>query len=230
MANTHSLDLERSSSQYAWKDEPANLDITGDLTIEAWIKMESLNAATPIVMMGTTGETEADNVLYNFRVNDSGVLSVLWEYGSGSNEAANRAAADITTGTWYHVAIVRDVSENDVLFYVNGVLKETVSYTNDPTGGANGDLYVGTELGANYFDGKIDDLRIWNDVRTQSEIQANMRKQLLGSESNLVGYWRFNNSYADETSNSNNLTPINSPVFSTDVPAWPTGSFLLNFV
>ncbi len=42
MANTHSLDLELSSSQYASRADTASLSITGDITIEGWIKLESI--------------------------------------------------------------------------------------------------------------------------------------------------------------------------------------------
>ena len=44
MANSHSLDLESSSSQYASITDASQtgLDITGDLTIELWAKFESL--------------------------------------------------------------------------------------------------------------------------------------------------------------------------------------------
>jgi len=34
----------------------------------------------------------------------------------------------------------------------------------------------------------------------------------------LVGYWRFENNYLDETTNNNDLTASGSPVFSTDIP------------
>jgi hypothetical protein len=42
--NTHSLDLELSSSQYAYITDAnqTGLDITGDFTIEAWIKLNRL--------------------------------------------------------------------------------------------------------------------------------------------------------------------------------------------
>src|SRR3990167_3308618 len=43
--NTHSLDLEASSSQYATAADSASLSITGDITLEANVKAESLPAA-----------------------------------------------------------------------------------------------------------------------------------------------------------------------------------------
>ena len=39
------------------------------------------------------------------------------------------------------------------------------------------------------FDGKIDEVRIWNDARSANEIADNMNCPLNGDEENLVGYW-----------------------------------------
>jgi regulation of enolase protein 1 (concanavalin A-like superfamily) len=45
---------------------------------------------------------------------------------------------------------------------------------------------------ARYFRGWIDEFRIWGAARTQAEIQATMKTELLGDEPGLVGYWNFN--------------------------------------
>ena len=50
----------------------------------------------------------------------------------------------------------------------------------------------------------FDEVRIWNDVRTETEIQTNMNKTLTGNENGLVGYWNFDDGTAkDLTSNGN---------------------------
>ena len=40
-------------------------------------------------------------------------------------------------------------------------------------------------------DGKLDDVRIWNTVRTGAQISANYRTQLTGSQPGLVANWKF---------------------------------------
>jgi uncharacterized protein affecting Mg2+/Co2+ transport len=47
----------------------------------------------------------------------------------------------------------------------------------------------------NFFNGQIDEFRIWGVARTASEITSTMGKTLVGNEPNLVGYYKF-----DETS------------------------------
>ena len=43
----------------------------------------------------------------------------------------------------------------------------------------------------NQFGGQVDELRIWNSARSAAEITNNMNSRLLGTENNLVLYYRF---------------------------------------
>ena len=47
----------------------------------------------------------------------------------------------------------------------------------------------------NFFNGQLDEFRIWSVARTAAQIASTMDKALSGDEANLVGYWKF-----DETS------------------------------
>ena len=42
-----------------------------------------------------------------------------------------------------------------------------------------------------WLNGKIDEIRIWNIVRTESEIRQNMNRHLNGNEPGLVAYYRM---------------------------------------
>ena len=48
------------------------------------------------------------------------------------------------------------------------------------------------------FDGLIDEVRIWNDKRTSTEISNNYQTQLNGNEAGLVAYWMLNNNAEDK--------------------------------
>lgn len=52
-------------------------------------------------------------------------------------------------------------------------------------GSHNGDI-------RNFFEGEIDEMRVWNVARTEAQIKATMSSSLTGSEPGLVAYWRFN--------------------------------------
>ncbi|MBK7761809.1 MAG: HYR domain-containing protein [Bacteroidetes bacterium] len=80
-----------------------------------------------------------------------------------------------TANTWYDVAVSIDIANSNIKAYVNGVLIGTnsVSFT---TGGGVTNFKIGYFPGvlSNPFDGYIDEVAIWNTVRTQTQIQDAM--------------------------------------------------------
>ena len=139
-------------------------------------------------------------------------------------------------GTWAHAAVSVDVSLGEsASFYKNGSpVAETLDTDNNATSIDDNvsDFAIGaresTSTYGNFFDGLVDEVRVWNDIRSAAEILANYNKELTGSEAGLVGYWKLNNDYTDSQSSGNNdLTATGSPVFSTDVPfVGAEGAFL----
>jgi len=230
MANTHSLDLESSSSQYAYITDAnqTGLGITGDFTFEAWIKLESLSYDAYII---SKNDSALNKRQYTFQVKSAGQI-VITSSDNGGEAAGhavsfNSANGVISTGSWYHIAATFDISEEIAVFYVNGEVVE-----NTKVGSIGNTIYNSDtpfQIGANrsnnspvfYYDGLLDDVRVWNDVRTPTEIADNYQKELVGNEAGLVGYWKFNNNAEDTTANNNDLTLSGSPSYSTDVPTWP---------
>ena len=107
-------------------------------------------------------------------------------------------------------------------FFVDGSSIGTSGSGKTSIADKTADFEIGAQDdGSNSFDGKIDDVRVWSDIRTDAEISNNYQQELIGNEAGLVGYWKLNNGLTDETSNNNDLTNNNSVTFSTDVPSWP---------
>lgn len=228
MANTHSLDLEGTSSQYASITDASQsgLDITGDLSVECWVNFEELIGPDVIVSKSDTANNNSSFIMQTtggealrIRIFSTGALTPTTDY------TADTAFADPgDIGVWIHLAFTFDASAAEVVMYRDGtVFPSTSSATastsiyNGTSAFAVGAQYV-TGAAASFYYGKVDEVRVWDDIRTITEIADNKDVELAGTEANLQGYWRFNNDYTDETSNSNDLTASGSPVFSTDVP------------
>jgi len=119
---------------------------------------------------------------------------------------------------------VYDSTTRKAEFFLNGQsVGTTTAFSSNPQSDAFR-LRVGTygsdgTAGSGGFDGLMDDLRVWNVKRTATQLQTNMNNELTGSESGLVAYYKFNNSYADATANADDLTAVNNPVFSSDTPS-----------
>lgn len=220
--NTHALDLESSSSQYVSISNAAQsgLGITGNMTIECDIKFESLpssgNTMRLVQKYNPTGNQRGYSM---FIENVAGTYYLCFDYSDNGTTVRNhgRAAFPFVTGVKYHLAISFTASTTQVINYVNGVAIGTNTGAGTSIFSNTSDFIIGQIAGGSYVDGIIDDVRVWNTVRTAAEISSNMFRELVGNESGLVGYWKFNNDYLDETSNNNDLTASGSPSFTTDV-------------
>ena len=222
MANTHSLDLEASSSQYAYiaSGDQTNLNITNNLTVEMWVKVESQPAAD-YYLASKFLNSPSSSRSWAWIYDDNGAGGYRFRFfsadagGSLGDYSLNHT---LTVGSWTHIATT--FASGTAEFFVNG------SSIGSGTGTLDSSLQseaIAIALGAdgnggNNFDGKVDEFRIWNDVRSEAEILANYKKEISGASANLQCYLQLNNDYTDQTSNSNDFTGSGSPTFSTDVP------------
>lgn len=230
MANTYSISFTKASAQSAYANDSASLSVTGDITIEAWIRLAALPSASTSDLNITT-KWDSSNASYKlsaykatdkltFVYSSDGTTSA----GSFTKFTCDTAFVSGDVGAFKHVAVAVDVSAQTAYYYFNGS-----SVNNTQTNSGATSIYDGTAkfmVSGSYYDsgvieqfaGLIDELRVWNDIRTSTEISTNYQKELVGNEQGLVAYYKFNNNANDSTSNANNLTLINSPTYSSTVP------------
>ncbi|MGD8778928.1 MAG: FG-GAP-like repeat-containing protein [Ignavibacteria bacterium] len=126
----------------------------------------------------------------------------------------------IELNEWTHIAVnfYKSGVFNKLKLYINGeyrsIKDDYFNYLQTTTN----NLYIGNrEAGDRPFNGKIDEVRIWNYAKSASEIRENMHKTLQGDEAGLVGYWQMNSSAGSATvidagSGGNDGTLINMDV------------------
>ena len=227
--NTKSLDFELDNSQYLKITDisQTGLDPTGDISIEMWIKLEHLPNPSEDKSSPLVSKDVGDQSGYHIFISPLAEPKLNFIFYSGvwpghyTRGYCDTAFTESDVGVWKHIAVVADVSTDTITFYFDGIAQTTTyTYRNaHAIADNNGDFTIGKNGEAvNYFDGKIDEVRVWNDIRSGSEIANNYQIELVGNEAGLVGYWKLNNSFSDETANNNDLTAVNSPAFSTDLP------------
>ena len=96
--------------------------------------------------------------------------------------------------TWHHLAVVRDAAGTRL--YVDGELDETpFDYTPDPTRDfAYTRRSIGATFGRNtrsFFDGEMDEVRIWRVARTPEQLKDNIGARLLDCGNDLVDLLSF---------------------------------------
>ena len=150
-------------------------------TFEAWAYVTGGNG-TYRTVMSNRGNTVEGATLYAGSNNK-------WQWWLGSGSAWFKVTgSNVVLNRWTHLAGTYDGTT--LKLYVDGELQGTQVLTQAKN--TSKPMTIGSQTNGNWhFPGKIDEVRVWNAARSQTEIQAWMESALSGSETNLVAYYPF---------------------------------------
>ncbi|MEN9332330.1 MAG: hypothetical protein RLZZ94_1420, partial [Bacteroidota bacterium] len=165
------------------------LDVTTNYTIEAWIKPTTFTQLGGIVSKYHTAAANG----YILRLTATGDFSGI------SFDEMNTSNGVLTLNKWNHVAAVKNGATRKL--YVNGV-EQTLTGTALTTVANTDPVIIGQDFlsnGSRFFNGSIDEVRIWNTARSATEITNNMNVSMLGNEAGLVANYNFDQGIANGT-------------------------------
>ena len=178
----YALSFTASDNDYVSVGSPSNIPIeNSSYTLEAWIKPNSMGAFG-IIGWGNYGNQDEVNVL---RLDPSGIDNYWW----GDDQIAS--VGDLS-GVWHHVAASFDGTTRTIYLDGNIVGTDNPSGTHAVPDASN--YTVGVTNGVEFFDGEIDEVRVWDKSVGQDTIQAWMIKSITPSHpdySHLVAYYKF---------------------------------------
>jgi len=139
-----------------------------NFTFSMWINRDSTGYAPLITKYGTNTNTRS----WYFQTNVSGQLQMGWWNGSSIIYKTATSAIVNTANQWYHVALAVNASTMD--FYVDGVLKNSLTGSVTHRGGGNEPIIIGSQASGNYnfFNGQISKVKIHDKALTGTEITA----------------------------------------------------------
>ncbi len=164
---------------------------TSAITVEAWFFSREYDEWQSMVSFFQDNGSEE----YGWSLETGNVNSVGFAIRSASNEYLTYlyTEKEFPLNEWHHIAGTYDGTEMRV--YVDGKLEAT-------SNNQSGDIqYIDSWLSIGMykdddedygFSGSIDEVRIWNYARSNTEIIMTMNKELTGNEENLVAYYNFN--------------------------------------
>lgn len=241
--------LSLSGTAYVNVPHSASLNHTNAWSIEAWVRIADYSTDKVIVSKGTN----STDTNYLFYINTAGKLvfaqsCLKFDYNDTydyvTQYAVETSTSTVPTGAWVHVAVTTDTAPSYYTFngysrfYINGVaagviLSDCNSYTIN--GGDEFDSFItnsqpvriGSSASGNYFQGDLDEVRVWNVTRSLGQIQSNKDAQISPSSSGLIGYWKFNEgagtTAVDSTANHNDGTLTNDPVWVVSIAITGSG-------
>jgi len=223
-SQSYALNLD-GVDDYVTIANPTSFDFNKNFTWSAWIKtgMQVRGA----ILSKTNNEQTAGVKTFHLGGDGSPAFHAP-EVGSAWG------IQPVNDNQWHHVVMTVEYNGDATFqFYIDGIHDNQCQLSN-----LNAYSETGFEFQIGYdsrypgvlfpFSGMIDEVRVWNKVRTLAEIQADMYRELSGNEPGLVGYWRFDetgiNITYDLTSGGNHgsLEGGISPILTTTplTPAW----------
>ena len=180
-----SLEFNGIDQEATVTHSPSLLIGASDFTIEAMIKVGTQLESFPTILSKRSGING-----FALRVGSSGRLVLTAQF----NNISPALCPDLRDNLWHHVAVSRTGSAYS--FYVDGVFCQTIISISADLSNA-GAIKMGGEDGFNHLIGLIDEARVWNVARSALDIGANSSTSLLGTETGLVGYWKFDEGTGD---------------------------------
>lgn len=209
-----------SDLAYITDGNQTGLDFSTTFTGEAWIYINSFTGANQ-ALIAKDDDNANSTRSYVLNLDNTGRLYAVVLNGTGQQDVYYYDG--ISLQTWTHFAVTCDVSNPSATtfeFFINGssvgngtsVATDNISAINDST--------TNFSLGAKYNSGTpkihadvlLEDVRMWNDVRTPGEISTNYNVLLTGSETGLEGNWQMKAKVASGYDYKRTITVDNTKV------------------
>jgi len=147
---------------------PNALNLSTNFTISTWVKVRSFVDLSGVVGKGPTGANPTISIRAD---SNAGANQFLFRINDGTNNAEDSWAGN-SINTWYHVVMVVGArGTSGVLGYVDGVQRVSLDTSAVGIITSSSNWYVGwNERNNKYFNGSIDEVRIWNRSLTADEV------------------------------------------------------------
>ena len=185
-----------------------------DRTHEFMFKIRSVGAGTQTIL--SKARAGGSNGRYFNAFNNTQFRGFLQ---ADENKDLNIGWSLLSVNTWHHCATVYD-RDGLMSIYIDGVLADTMDISDGAALDLGGHNLFGLGAYQNssgsaftqlFFNGWLSEVRVWNKVRSQADIQADMLKRLTGEESDLLAYWPL--SEGEGSVANDNASTINGTIY-----------------
>ncbi len=165
-SNLGSLDFD-GTNDYVQLPASSDLDFgTGNFTLEGWFN-KSATTTLQVLLCSNKYYTHPYNGNWILRISSATQIAfAAYDGTSGTNLEYAEFNASTSVDTWYHFALVREgTGTNETKFYLNGVLKGSMTVSKSLIDAGTNGLRIGEESdsgpGNNFFNGKISNVKIY---------------------------------------------------------------------
>ena len=224
----YSLSFDGSDDYLDVSDNSTLRFTTGSITYQCWFKKttEALSTAPNLI----TNYKTSTSGLFGLYIESDGKVQLHYRNSDDSSEKGIKSSSSVLDNSWHHAVGVKDASASKIYIYIDGSLNNEASVTIGDTDSNQG-LIIGSGHLGRYMEVIMDEVSVWNDALTATEVTAlyNSGSPINAasnsgdytSSENLQGYWRMNegtgSTVADDSDNSNTAT-LSGASWSSTVP------------
>jgi hypothetical protein len=210
----------------------ANLSIPVDFTIEAWVNPSTVQQ-DQMILAKEQAATQANQFRIGvdsgnayFMMTDATTGGDLWTESDGYS-----LSAPISAGQWTHVAVTKNGTA--FVLYLNGVSKATFATSTSVQHAGAALFELASHLASDgvtsekFFDGTLDEIRLWDIARSAADIAADMGKTIPAAHpqyAHLIAYFKLDDAAGTTVADAIGQHPgtlVNGPVWV--VSSAPTG-------
>jgi Concanavalin A-like lectin/glucanases superfamily len=141
---------------------------TQEITVSIWAK--TVDDRSQIAMMLTPDDNRfAVSINYLHTSGNNNFWDFGWRHEAG-NSPGRLYFLESFDAAWHHYVFISSIAQNVMKIYKDGVLRATKSEPLILLSPENRDLKIGSGDNANYFNGCLDEIRIYNKILTEGEI------------------------------------------------------------
>lgn len=153
----------------------SGINITTDLSISFWVRTTSSDfdpwpAGQFIIDRDLCGK------MRDWSVGLGRGGKIQFNTGTHTVDSTLTSTLDLNDGLWKHIVVTREAASRNKNLFINGKLNASALFDNLPFLNSSIDIYFGASVCLttqhDFFNGSLDDIRIFNRALTEAEIQA----------------------------------------------------------
>lgn len=203
-----------------------SLDISGSFTAQAWVKADTISGSgswNSIIYKG-------GNSNYFLELTNSDEIDAGF-YGGGGWRGTTTTNSPVSTGTFYHLAVVHDAAADTIKIYVDGVEKGSVSGVTQTPLVNTSTFTIGENFYNETFDGIIDEVRLsdtpksvdwllteYNNQNSPSTFYTQGHQEI--RKRGPSGYWKFDEGYGTNVNDASGNGKTGTMGAGTSAPTW----------
>ncbi len=145
------------------------------ITYSAWVNLSQIESQQAVLCQASaTNDMDASNATHYMSIYDNTRIHLGIRNTDGSWGRYNlwNAGITISTNTWYHIVAIQDPINGFQKVYLNGIILSNITISNGKYPGVTAYTFLGSSYNGYFFNGILDDIRIYNYTLSDYEIQA----------------------------------------------------------